>query len=913
MPSLCPHCGVELARPDAAVCQSCGRDLTPHTVRASSPSGHAVLNIRLPGRPPLTVTLDQATYSIGRTQSSSIVLDVGYVSRQHGLLERRDANWHYADLGSSNGTFVNGQKVETAVLRDGDVLRIGDLQGNSVSLTFRASRPQDKAAVGQGIRIGATTLGMKTSLLLGRSAQADIPLMSPQVSRQHARLDRTPQGHTISDLRSLNGTFVNGTRLEGPNVLKEGDSIQIGPFRLIYEADRLEQRAAVGGMRLDGLRLTRDVGRKDQRKRILSDASLTVFPREFVALVGTSGAGKSTLLRALNGCDRAEGWVLVNGDNLYRHFDLYRTAIGYVPQDDIIHRELSVEKVLRYSAKLRLPPDTSAAEIEQRIDFVLQQVEMVGQRGQTVSSLSGGQRKRVSIAVELLAEPSLFFLDEPTSGLDPGLEKKMMLTLRRLADTGHTVVLVTHATANIRQCDHVCFMSQGRIVFYGPPDEALRFFGVTSGDFAEIYGHLDDADPERAKEKSAQWHQRFLQSPQYQQYVLGRWPTMPTTGDVEERTARPQPPRVNPLRQFYVLSRRYLDLVLHDRLLLTILMAIMPIMALLILLMAEPHWLVGETEAEIARQLADELAAGDRIATYAIVGASQVHLNAMGMAAVMLGLFGAAYEIVKERSIFERERMVSLRLLPYVASKVTVLIGFALLQCLLFLIVVSLKVKLPQAGVMLPAPVEIYISLVFVAGAAIMSGLLVSALVPRTNSVIYITIIVLFAQFIFGGIQFGLSEQRAWLSKLTMARWVNEAMGASVDIEWLSSLTRTRFLPDPVTREVSMEVARPADDWAPVTIMTTTREIPVPCAPDTVVSVPIPVPEVTVNDLVTVTETVTRSFTFEPEAVDLEPEVELPLDYSRTAAHLVASWLRLAVIGLLAGAGTIIVLRRGKG
>ena len=194
--------------------------------------------------------------------------------------------------------------------------------------------------------------------------------------------------------------------------------------------------------------------------------------------------------------------MLVNGDDLYRHFDLYRTMVGYVPQDDIIHRDLTVINALRYAAQLRLPPDTSAEEIEQRIDKVLEQVEMVGQKEQVVSSLSGGQRKRVSIAAELLAEPNLFFLDEPTSGLDPGLEKKMMHTLRRLADGGRTIVLVTHATANIVQCDHVCFLSQGRMVYFGPPEEALDYFGVTSGDFADIYAQLDDPDPSRAAKES---------------------------------------------------------------------------------------------------------------------------------------------------------------------------------------------------------------------------------------------------------------------------------------------------------------------------------------------------------------------------------------------------------------------------
>jgi len=910
MPTSCPYCHTDLGGPVPANCPACGREIGQMTVRAPSLSAQAFLDIRLPGQPPQQVSLDQPSLSVGRSQGNDIVLPFGYVSRQHGRFDPSGNGWIYQDLGSINGTFVNGARVQAATLRDGDVLRIGDPDGNSTSLTYRLASSEGQPSVGRDIRIGATTLGLKGPLLLGRSPEADMPLASPQVSRQHARLNRTARGHTITDLRSLNGTFVNGTRIERPTPLAEGDVIQIGPFRLTYQAERLEQRAAVGGMRLDGLRLTREVGSRSQRKRILDDVSMTVYPREFVALVGASGAGKSTLLRALSGYDRADGWVLVNGDNLNRHADLYRTAIGYVPQDDIIHRELTVEKVLRYSALLRLPPDTSREEIEERIDAVLRQVEITGQRSQTVSSLSGGQRKRVSIAVELLAAPSLFFLDEPTTGLDPGLEKMMMLMLRRLADSGHTIILVTHATANIRQCDHVCFLAQGRMVFYGPPDEALRFFGIESGDFAEIYTRLDDPDPEVARSNAEEWHQRFSQSTHYQQYVLQRWPAAPTTGPTGQAVPPPRPPRANSLRQLVVLSRRYLDLVLHDRLLLVILMAIMPVMALLIVMMAQPYWLIGQTQSEIAAQLTEGMASGGRSATYAVVGSSQVTLNSMAFAAIMLGLFGAAYEIVKERSVYRRERQVVLRLVPYVASKAVVLLGFALIQCLLFLVTVSLKVRLPQDGVFLPAPVEMYLTLVFVAGAATLAGLFVSALVPRTSSVIYIGLAVLFFQMIFGGVQFELSNTHVWLSSLTFARWGNEALGTSVNVEFLSSLTRTRFLPDPITREVSMDIERPADDWAPVSVVTSTTEIEVPCGPELVVRVPITVPEIAVNDLVTVTETLTQTITVDPEAIDVVPEPELRYDYSRTNKHLVLIWLRLAVMGLVLGAGTVAVLRR---
>jgi len=313
-------------------------------------------------------------------------------------------------------------------------------------------------------------LGKTGSITIGRDPTSTIHLPGVVVSWSHARIDTVAERRVLVDLNSTNGTFVNGARISGSQLLREGDVIQVGPFKLVYQATGLQQYAEVGGVRLDGVRIVREVGSGGDTKRILDDISLSVLPREFIAVVGTSGAGKSTLLKALSGVAKAQGGqVLVNGDNLYQHFDLYRTMIGYLPQDDILHRDLKVADALRYSAKLRLPPDTSSAEIERRIDKVLEDVEMVAQKDQVINSLSGGQRKRVGIAAELLAEPRLIFLDEPTSGLDPGLEKKMMYTLRRLADAGRTIVLVTHATANITQCDHVCFLSQGRMAYYGPP------------------------------------------------------------------------------------------------------------------------------------------------------------------------------------------------------------------------------------------------------------------------------------------------------------------------------------------------------------------------------------------------------------------------------------------------------------
>jgi ABC-type multidrug transport system ATPase subunit/pSer/pThr/pTyr-binding forkhead associated (FHA) protein len=832
--------------------------------------------IRVPGQPPQEVVLNKPIVTIGRKPDNDVVLPPKYISGHHGRLERHGETWHYTDLDSTNGTFVNGQRAQSAALHDGDILRIGDPEGNSVSLTFRAAGAAGDSAPAVGpIRMGATALGMQSSVIIGRDPQTDVPLSAPIISWHHARLDRTPQGHVLTDLKSTNGTFVNGQRLVRPHHLQQGDVVQIGPFKLIYEATGFEQYAATGGVRLDGVELVREVGRGNRKKRILNDINISVYPREFITLVGASGAGKSTLLMALNGFTRAEGQVLVNGDDLYRHFDLYRTMVGYVPQDDIIHKDLAVRNALRYAARLRLPPDTSDEEIEQRIDQVLQQVEMVGQKDQAVNSLSGGQRKRISIAVELLAEPNLFFLDEPTSGLDPGLEKKMMHTLRRLADGGRTIVLVTHATANIVQCDHVCFLSQGRMVYFGPPEEALDFFGVTSGDFADIYAQLDDPDPQIARQKAAAGEEKFKRSSHYQQYVEVRQHELTQVRQeaASEAESR-QRPKVSAIHQFLVLTRRYMDLVMRDKLLLSVLMAVMPIIGALVLLVSDTNWLVGNLEAEIERQLADGLATGESSITYAVVGNSQTLLFMMALASVLLGLFASVYEIVKEKSIYQRERMVTLRIVPYIASKVVVLGVFALIQCLLLMVVINLKVDYPSEGVLLPAPMEMYITLVLGTMAAILMGLLISTLVPNANSVIYLVFLVLFFQMIFAGVLFDLPGITDRFSNLTLTRWSMEGLGTSVDIEWLNGLTRTRFRPAPVTREISMAV------------------------------------EKTASDPLTATETITQTFTVVPEPTDMFNEQEFRILYTRTGTHLLQDWAMLIGFGLLFGLATTIVLRR---
>ncbi|MGC9398120.1 MAG: FHA domain-containing protein [Anaerolineae bacterium] len=903
MTKFCRFCGAALPNAAARFCRFCGRALKP-------PSSVPYLLLRMPGAAERRIPLDRPLLTLGRATDNDIVLPLKYVSNHHGRLEHSGGHWRYVDLNSTNGTYLNGKRVSSARLRQGDILRIGDIQGNSLSLTFKSPAQQHHQLPQGTIHLGQMQLGTQPTLLIGRDPQAQIPLSAPVVSWHHARIQQRTGGAFIEDLNSTNGTFVNGHRVRGRQSLQQGDRIQIGPFKLLYERASIQQYAVTDGVRLDATNIVREVGRGQRHKRILKGIDLSIQPKEFVALVGTSGAGKSTLIQALSGFTPADGQVLINGDDLYEQFDLYRTMIGYVPQDDIIHKNLSVHHALRYAAQLRLPADTSSQEIEQRIDKVLQAVGMTAQKEQPVSSLSGGQRKRVSIAAELLAEPKLFFLDEPTSGLDPGLEKKMMYTLRRLADEGRTVLLVTHATANINQCDHVCFLSQGRLVYFGPPQEAFHFFNVSSGDFADIYDRLDAEDPQEARRKARQWEQRYRHSPQYQTYVRQRQRSLsPPQPAPSPDGAERQGPRVNPLRQFSILTRRYLELVQRDPLLLTVLVAVMPIIGILLLLISESEWLVGESVSQITAQLEAELARGEESASYLIVGNTQTLLLMLSLAAVLLGLFAAAYEIVKERSIYQRERMVTLQIVPYIASKVTVLGTFTLLQCFLLLFVVGLKVSLPQDGVLFPAPVEMYVTLVLGAVAAIMLGLFLSTLAPNENTVIYLVLLVLFFQIIFAGVIFELPGVSASISKFTLSRWTMEGLGTTVNVERLNELNRTRFRPDPVTEEISMEVPKLAEDWDPVTVVTQTKEVAVAC-PSGEIQVPMEVPEIRENEVVTVTETVTETHTVTPDPQEISNAQTFQIDYTRTPLHLLKTWLTLGVFGVAAAVATCLALRQ---
>lgn len=407
---------------------------------------------------------------------------------------------------------------------------------------------------------------------IGRATDNMVCLHHPGVSAHHARIERVGESYHLIDLGSTNHIYVNGKR-EKDYLLQTNDKVRIGPYVFVYTDGVLDAYDESYSIGIRAYHLTKKI----DNKVLLDDISLVIPARKFVAIVGASGTGKSTLLKALCGLDPAEGSVFYNDDDYYKSLAAFSTQIGYVPQDDIVHADLTVKRALYFGAKLRLPSDYTEEQIVTRVDEVLRDVELSEDKHNLfIHKLSGGQRKRVSIALELLANPSVFFLDEPTSGLDPGLDLTMMRLLRKLADNGQTIVMVTHATTNIAICDYICFLAEGgRLAYFGPPLEAQHFFQTTN--FAEIYEALDSGRDITIAQKT---EERFRASYEYQTYIAG--PLSQREVQTENAVQRIQPPKhIHALRQFVLLSRRYLELLKNDRVNLTIILLQAPIITMI--------------------------------------------------------------------------------------------------------------------------------------------------------------------------------------------------------------------------------------------------------------------------------------------------------------------------------------------
>ena len=584
---------------------------------------------------------------------------------------------------------------------------------------------------------------------LGRDPSATLPLDAPTISRKHATIDRDNNGRYILRDRSTNGVFVNGQRVNQAVTVADGATIKIGPFTLVVRDKTLQMLDRGDRIRLDVHNLILETN----GKRRLDDLSFALEPGQFVALVGGSGAGKSTLMRTLLGVEApTQGAVYLNGTDLRKNFNIYRRQIGYVPQDDIIHMDLRVEEVLEYAARLRLPPDI---ELKSVVDRALDDIKMTHRRKATIVNLSGGQRKRVSIGVELLANPKLFFLDEPTSGLDPGLDKQMMELLRDLAhDGGRTIVLVTHATANITACDRIVFLGRdGKFCYFGSPDEALKFFGVT--DFADIYIKLEDVN------QIDRFVNLYRQSGYYQKYVANSLNPAASSNTQIPPTAK----QVNPIAQWLIFTKRQLALLSRDRLNLALALLTAPI---------------GITFLAIALQDNNPFIIGDK-PDATLPGLALQVLFVFTCASLWVGLSSSLQEIVKESAIYLRERLINLNIPAYLGSKFSVLAILAVLQSLLIVLTIAIEFKAPESAFM-SWQVGLFITtwLTLIASASL--GLLVSAIVKNGSQANGALPLILLPQIIFSGVLFKLKGAGTIVSYLMLCRWSIGAYGTIADV-----------------------------------------------------------------------------------------------------------------------------------
>lgn len=726
------------------------------------PAPFATLSLLNADTPDLAFALKGDRFTIGQASDNTLVLPEEGVLPYHAAIASRGDRLELTLATAEAAVFLNGQPLIFKVpygLANADLIEIGSAK-LQLSIEAQIELPEDwrsplpQSQVAQG-PLETIALRGRNGLTLGRDPSNDTVIDHPVVSRFQAKIELLSGSWLITDLNSSDGTFINDLQILHPHTLRPGDEIRIGPCQFTFNFDEtLTQQNEYGNLRLDAVHLTRTTAR---HQVLLDDVSLSILPREFVAIVGVSGAGKTTLLDALSGFRPAHrGKVLINGHDLYQNFKTYRTELGYVPQEDIIHLDLTVYQALDFAARLRLPKDISAKERNQQIQAVLADLELTHRQHALVKELSGGQRKRVSIGVELLTKPSLFFLDEATSGLDPGTESQMMRLLRRLADEGRTVVLITHATKNVAQCDLVVFLAKGgKVAFYGPPQEALNYFGVA--DFDDIYLKLEDE-----ARSPQEWQQQYLASDAHRQYVGDRQQFL-NAQRAQQQTQGASKRRHTPWenqgssfwRQLLLLSHRNLTILWQDRISLILLLTVAPVLGLLDFILWQ-------------RDIFDRTT-GDS-------GQALTFLFTSGLVAVLLGSLATMREIVKESEIYRRERMVGLQILPYLLSKVWFCMVLALYQAAIFVGGRALAIDLPGTPQTL---VAIYFTLFLATLGGMIMGLMVSALSSNQNVAPLLTILLLVPQFTLAGGFLplpSLGPIGQGLSQFTMTRWSYEVL-----------------------------------------------------------------------------------------------------------------------------------------
>ena len=723
-------------------------------------SDGTTVNLGNPDGPPLTFEVGRQQGAAGRPPQTSTVMIPGQPTQPPTRPPYQPAPAHARPPPPPRAPAPGPAPAPTpvpALSADAAPTQMGPSPARGGSGSARATsmlkilRPGSSAEVPPG------------ALKVGRATYNDIVIPDVLASRHHATLIPTPGGTEIADNRSINGTFVNGDRVTTA-LLNEGDVVTIGNVDLVFSDGNLVRRTETAATGTGGLDVRSVTWTIENNKTLLNNISLVARPGTLTAIIGPSGAGKSTLARLIAGYTHpSSGTVAFEGRNVHADYAALRSRIGMVPQDDVVHGQLTVNQALMYAAELRLPPDTTREDRQQVVAEVLGELEMTQHADTRVDRLSGGQRKRASVALELLTGPSLLILDEPTSGLDPALDRQVMTMLRDLADAGRVVLVVTHSLTYLDVCDQVLLLAPGGMTaFRGPPAQIGPVMGTTN--WADIFSTVA-SDPQAASDR----------------YIALAGPTPPPP-PVEAPSDIGEPTHTSLLRQFWTIVRRQVRLIISDRgyfIFLALLPFIMGVLSL-----AVP----GTTGFGIPDPMGDAPNQPGQILVLLNVGA------------IFMGTALTIRDLIGERAIFRREQAVGLSTTAYLMAKVCVYSVFAILQSSIVTAITVIGMGGPTQGatVLGNATLELFVSMAATTITAAMVGLALSALAKSNEQIMPLLVVAIMSQLVFSGGMIPVTDRMVLdqMSWLTPARWGFAASASTVDL--------TTLVPGPLT---------PKDRW----------------------------------------------------------------------------------------------------
>jgi ABC transport system ATP-binding/permease protein len=727
-------------------------------------------------------------YHIGRDDRAEIPLADARVSWDHAVIRAEGPVWVLEDRGSRNGTFLGSERITRLEITSPYIVHFGHPEDGPV-LRFELAAPEQRPPAPGPVH-GFDSQPMDTTFMpgvlrdptsrvriaskvmkIGRRPDNDIVVSDLGVSKQHAELRTSPTGRMqIIDLGSHNGTFLNGTRINQAE-LKDGDILAIGhaTFRLV--GGELIEYLDDGRATFEAHELQVVVHDGGKDKVLLDGITFPLAERSMMAVIGPAGAGKSTLLNALTGKRPATtGSVFYDFRDLYENYDELRQRIGLVPQESVTHDQLTAKTALGYQAELRFPPDAGEQERSQRVGEVLDELSMTRHADTRIDRLSGGQKKRVNIGMELLTRPSLLFLDEPTSPLDPHLKRDMFTQMRKMADKtadkGQSVIVITHDVESklIDQCDRLIVLQPGgKMAYFGPPGDGLRYFG--RDDWADVFQAFAD-EPER------DFAVEFRQSPEFVKYVATPISVRQQRLDAgrPEGEEAPRPKQRSSLSQVFTMARRYRRVMQADRVFIAT-TVLMPILLGALVRATPTHFgLIDSTPSGLN------------------VNAIQM-VMILVMSSVLAGTALSIREFIKERDIYERERMAGLSATAYLFSKVIVLSLIAVMQSALVTLVGLAGQKVPSSGVVIPgtALIEIFVALAVLSVTSMLIGLAISTLVTKGDQTMPILVGVTMVQVALSGGLFPLAGTLGNVALIAPARWGLGAVASTINLNVIQS------------------------------------------------------------------------------------------------------------------------------